>query len=84
MNEKLLLILEVPAISQEFELLMPTSVSIKILSSLCAKAVIELSNGLYCSSGREFLCAMLQDSVLDENSTLGKYPIQNGDHLMLL
>ncbi len=84
MNEKLLLMLEVPAISCEFELLMPAAVPIKILSSLCATAVIELSNGLYCSSGKEFLCAVLQDTVLDENSTLGEYPIQNGDHLMLL
>ena len=84
MNEKLLLVLEVPAISQKYELLFPTQVPIKVLTSLCAKSVIELSNGLYCSSGKEFLCAILQDSVLDENSTLGQYPIQNGDHLMLL
>ncbi len=82
--DKLLIILEVPSISSQFELELPDFVAIKTLIPRLVRAVRELSGGLYSSSETEFLCARNQNLLMDEDACLKDYDIGNGDHLILM
>lgn len=84
MDTKLLLTLEVASISQNFEVLVPDFLKVKELVPLFVKIAEELSGNLYKSSGMEFICSSVEDTILDSNSTLGEYNIKNGDHLIML
>lgn len=84
MEEKLLLTLEVAAISQNFEILVPGFLKIKDLIPLFVKIAEELSGNLYKTSGTEFICSFMEDTILDSNNTLDEYNIKNGDHLLML
>ncbi len=84
MDTKLLLTLEAASISQSFEVLVPDFLKIKELIPLFVKIAEELSGNLYKSSGTEFLCSAVENTILDSNSTLEEYNIKNGDHLIML
>lgn len=84
MDTKLLLTLEVASISQNFEILVPDFLKVKELVPLFVKVAEELSGNLYKSSGMEFLCSAVENTILDSNSTLEEYNIKNGDHLIML
>jgi len=81
---KLLLNVSVPAISEKYDILVPTSLRIKSVAGLIAEAVEELSNHLYVASGEERLCSAEKEIFLRPNATLDKYGIKNGDHLILM
>ena len=81
---KILVNVKVPAISQQYDVLIPSSLRIKRVIPLIAKTVEELSNHIYVSSGRESLCSIEKNTLLREHETLESYGIQNGDHLAIM
>ena len=81
---KILVNLRVPAISEQFDILVPDSLRIRKIATLLAKMVAELSEQMYVSSGQEVLCSVEQNILLKPNGTLRSYGIKNGDHLLLI
>lgn len=74
----------VPAINANYDVMIPGFMTISELVPLIAKAVEELSNGNYVTSGHEFLCHKELDLLLSQDRTLNDYEIQNGDHIFLI
>lgn len=81
---KLLLNIYVPAIGQQYDILVPAFLRVKSITTLVAGAVEELSNHLYVSTGEECLCSAEKNIRLRANTTLDQYGIKNGDHLVML
>ncbi len=81
---KILINVFVPAIGEKYDIIVPDFLRIKIISSLVAEVVEELSDNKYVSSGREQLCSAEKNILLSSIATLKKYGIQNGDHLILM
>lgn len=81
--DKLLITLEVPSVSESFDVFIPNFLRIGLLVPLLAEAVSELTQNRYVSSRQEFLCSKEKAVILKEEGTLRDYGIQNGDHLML-
>lgn len=81
---KILICLEVPSISQFYEIYVPDFLAIRELIPLLVKAVKELSGNRYAPSECVFLCAKEQDILLDENAALFDYAIGHGDHLVMV
>ena len=76
--------LSVPAIEESYDVLIPSFMTVGELTPILAKAVEELSNNSYVSSGQEFLCHKELDLLLLQDKTLDDYRIRNGDHLFLI
>ena len=74
----------VPAISEHYDVRIPTFLTVREVTELIAKAVEELSNQTYKSSGTEFLCFAEKDILLIKDKVLEEYRIRNGDHLLLI
>lgn len=83
MRERLI-ILEVPVISEHYELFVPIDMKIKKLKILLANAVSEITNGQYISSGTEVLCLKEQNLQLSEEREIQQYGIENGDTIYLI
>ena len=81
---KLLVNISIPAISERYDVLVPDDLRIKMVASLIANTVQDLSGGRYVVSGEECLCSTEKNILLRHNATLEKYGIQNGDHLILM
>lgn len=81
---KTLVNVSVPAISKNYDVLIPGFLTIKDIIPLLARAVEELSNNLYVSSGHEFLCLKEKDILLNQDEMFENYGIENGDHLFLI
>ena len=81
---KILVNVTVPAISRQYDILLPESLRIKTIVPLIAETVESLSNRLYVSSGEECLCSVEKNIILRAGSTLRDYGIQSGDHLLLM
>ncbi len=81
---KLLLNVYVPAVGKKYDILVPDFLRIKSVTALIAGTVEELSNHLYVSSGEERLCSVEKNIVLRTNTTLQRYGIQHGDHLIMM
>ena len=74
----------VPAISEHYDVRIPTFLTVREVTELIAKAVEELSNQTYKASGTEFLCFAEKDILLIKDKVLEEYGIRNGDHLLLI
>ena len=81
---KLLVNVQIPAISENYDILVPSTIRIKGVATMIAGAVEELSNHLYVASGEECLCSVEKNIMLRYNATLERYGIKNGDHLILM
>lgn len=81
---KIIVNIYIPAISQSFDVLIPNDLKIRIVTNLIAEAIEKMSNHLYLSSGNETLCSKDKNIILRSNTTLEKYGIKNGDHLILM
>lgn len=81
---KILVNVHIPAISQEYDILVPDDLRIKLVVALIAGAVEGLSNRLYVPSGEECLCSVEKDILLRHSATLEHYGIRNGDHLIMM
>lgn len=82
--EKLTICLKVPSIEKEFDVCIPTFITIKELTELFVKAVGDISNHYYISSGSEALCLEEMNILLVREKTVSQYNIQNGDHIVML
>ncbi len=82
--EKVFVILEVPAISQQFEIQLPLSLRISDATRMLSQMASEQSGGLYISSNHEFLCLQEKNQLLKETATVSDYMIRNGSHLLLI
>lgn len=81
---KILVNVSVPAIFGDYDILIPSFLTIGEIIPLIANAVEELSNSMYKSSGNESLCHAERAVLLNQNITIKEYGIQNGDHLVLI
>lgn len=81
---KLLVNVFVPALGERFDVLIPEHLKIRNIAMMIAESVKELSDHMYIPSGDECLCSMDKNIILRSNTTLDKYGIQNGDHLILM
>ena len=81
---KILVNIHIPAISKQYDVLVPSKLRIRSILPLIASAVAELSGHVYVVSGEECLCALEKDVLLRPNATLEQYGIRNGDHLVMM
>lgn len=81
---KLLINVSVPAIGEQYDILVPDNLRIRNVTLLIAETVVNLSNHMYVSSGAENLCSADKNILLRPNATLDKYGIKNGDHLVMI
>ncbi len=81
---KILVNVYIPAISESYDILVPNFLRIKSVISLIAKTVEGLSEHLYVASGEECLCSVEKSILLRSNTTLERYGIKNGDHLIMM
>lgn len=82
--DKLIIHLIIPAITQEYDMYIPTSVSIRELTELIVRAVKEITNNFYVSSGSEILCLKERNLMLIQEETVKSYAVQNGDHIIMI
>lgn len=81
---KILVNVHVPAISKNYDMLLPGTLSIQSITELIARSMEEFTNHLYVSSKNEKLCLVEREVILRPESTLDENGIENGDHLMIL
>lgn len=81
---KLLVNISVPAISENFDVLIPDSLSVREITPLIAESVEYLSSQRYVSSGKEYICSAEKNLLLRSDQTLRECNIQNGDHLVIM
>lgn len=81
--EKVLIDLFVPAIESHFDVFIPNFLHINMVIELLGKAIENMSNGEYISSGQEILCSVDRKQVLNMEHTLRDYDVKNGEFLML-
>lgn len=81
---KILVNVRIPAISENYDMLIPDDLQINDLISLISSAAEKLSNHLYVASGEECLCSVEQNALLKRSDDLRTYKIQNGDHLIMI
>lgn len=81
---KILVNVSVPAIGENYDVMVPDFLRIRSVITLIADTVQALSDNLYVPSGEECLCSVEKDILLRPNATLEKYGIQNGDHLIMM
>lgn len=81
---KVLVSVTVPAISKQYDVLLPCVLTVREATRMIVAAVTELSNNRYTSSEHEFLCLPEKDMLLKEEEVLSSYGIKNGDHFVLV
>ena len=82
--EKIIINLEVPAISQKYDVLINPDMSVEEITELLCKVVEDVSNHAYVSSGSEILCLAKEQMVLRRVELFSRYNIEKGDHLLML
>ena len=80
--DKLLIVIEVPSISEYYETWVPSDLPVAKLLPLIVSSIKELSGGRYSSSGTELLCSKSGNCLL-ENKILPSQGISNGDHIII-
>ena len=83
MTNKVCIILELPALKTEYDMLLPDYMQISLLITLLAKAANELTNGAFSPTGKELLCKRDEEQILHPDYTLADYGVTNGMRLML-
>lgn len=81
---KILVNVHVPAISKNYDMLLPGTLSVQSITELIARSMEEFTNRLYVSSKNEKLCLVEREVILRPESTLDENGVENGDHLMIL
>lgn len=81
---KILISLECPAIAESWDVYVPDTLTAGQAAGLMGRALEELSEGCYVSSGHEFLCHRERDVLLKESEELRNYGLQNGEHLIIM
>lgn len=82
--DKVDIMLKVPALGKSYEMQLPSHMRVAALLPVLIQAVTGMSEGIYQTSGQEFLCSSSYQCILEDDRTLENYNIQNGDHLVLI
>ena len=82
--DKIIVHLIVPAIGQEYDMYIPTTILVNELTKLIIQSIKELTEQFYVSSGSEILCLKDRNCIIDQEETVESYGIQNGDHIVLI
>lgn len=77
----ILLNIEIPAVSENYDVLVPDFLTIKELIALISDAVENMTEHRYKSSGNEVLC--YDGNIICPQHTLKQCSVSNGDHLMM-
>ena len=81
--DKIIINLEIPAISARYDVLVNPEMEVGVLTKLLSKVVEDISNHSYVSSGSEILCLVDDYMVLRPNMQLFRYDVGNGDRLLM-
>lgn len=74
----------VPTINRTYNIFVPLQSRLYEVMNLIAKAVSELSNGLFVASKDSILCSRLDGSAYNLNKTVREAGIENGAKIMLM
>ena len=80
---KIIIKLYIPCLEKEYDVKIPTFLTIGEIIHLLTKSVAYLSNGKFYPSGSEILCAKNKNLLLDYKRQVCEYGIQNGYQLIL-
>lgn len=81
--DKILICLQVPAISRSFDVFVPLDMNINELIKVLVKGVIEMSDNSYISSNEENL-NLKNNILLNPALTLQSYSIKDGEEIFLI
>lgn len=81
--KKTLIGLSVPAIQEQFDLLVPVNIDVAELIKLLVDGVSELCNGHYAPSDLCLLTMKNPDMLLQPDKTLADYGVADGSQLVL-
>ncbi|HBM02911.1 MAG TPA: hypothetical protein DD364_01505 [Ruminococcaceae bacterium] len=81
--DKILICLQVPAISRSFDVFVPLDMNINELIEVLVKGVIEMSDNSYISSNEENL-NLKNNILLNPALTLQSYSIKDGEEIFLI
>ncbi len=81
---KVLVNVKIPAINNEYDMLIPDFEKIGTVISLLTEIAVEMSGSQYVVSGEEVLCHKESNAVLGTDHTLKEYDVKNGDTLLLI
>ncbi len=81
--DKILICLQVPAISRSFDVFVPLDMNINELTEVLVKGVIEMSDDSYISSKEENL-NLKNNILLNPTLTLQSYGIKDGEEIFLI
>lgn len=81
--DKILICLQVPAISRSFDVFVPLDMNINELIEVLVKGVIEMSDNSYISSNEENL-NLKNNVLLNPALTLQSYSIKDGEEIFLI
>ena len=81
--DKILICLQVPAISRSFDVFVPVDMNINELIEVLVKGVIEMSDNSYISSNEENL-NLKNNILLNPALTLQSYSIKDGEEIFLI
>lgn len=82
--EKVLINLYVPSIGESFDVYIPVFLTVKEIILLLAKAIENLSDGRYLSSGQEILCLKNRNMILTETHLLEDYAVRTGEKFVFI
>lgn len=83
MNNKILITVKVPMIEKEYDIYIPVSKNIKIVSELLVNTINELSEGHF--PRKENVSLLMSDGTVLKNTNIVKEcGIKNGDIIVLL
>ena len=81
--DKILICLQVPAISRSFDVFVPLDMNINELIEVLVKGVIEMSDNSYISSNEENM-NLKNNVLLNPALTLQSYSIKDGEEIFLI
>lgn len=84
MDTKVLVELDIPALGEHYDVMLPTIVPVADIIHLLSNNVNDLSITEYVPSGQEFLCYKEKQLIFKMDRTLESYGVQNGDHLAMI
>lgn len=82
--DKIIISVEIPAISQIYDVLINPEMRVEEITGLLCKAVEDASDHAYVSSGSEILCLVKEQRTLRGAELFSRYNLKKGDHLLML
>ena len=81
---KVIVKLYIPYLEQQYDVKIPTFLTVGEVVKMLAKAIVTLSDGKYHTDGTEILCVKNRNILSNSTRLLSEYGIQNGDELVLI